>query len=50
MSLEEAIVFFAAFAFFFARFLREQDTADEPPGAATSGDAPPVRSGCDRSP
>ena len=34
MSLEEAIVFFAAFAFFFARFLRDQDTADEPPGAA----------------
>jgi cytochrome c oxidase assembly factor CtaG len=33
MSLEEAIVFFAAFAFFFARFLSEQDAADEPPPA-----------------
>ncbi len=33
MSLEEAVVFFAAFALFFARFLREQDTADEPPPA-----------------
>lgn len=27
MSLEQAAVFFAAFAFFFARFLREQDAA-----------------------
>jgi cytochrome c oxidase assembly factor CtaG len=33
MSLEEAIVFFAAFAYFFARFLSEQDVADEPPAA-----------------
>ena len=31
MSLEEAAIFFAAFAFFFARFLQEQDTLDEPP-------------------
>ena len=28
MSLEQAFVFFAAFALFFARFLREQDAAD----------------------
>ena len=34
MSLEQAAVFFAAFAFFFARFLSEQDAADEPPAAA----------------
>lgn len=33
MSLEQAAVFFAAFALYFARFLREQDTADEPPAA-----------------
>ena len=29
MSLEQAALFFAAFAFFFARFLREQDTIEE---------------------
>lgn len=28
MSIEEALVFFAAFAFFFARFLREQDALE----------------------
>ena len=28
MSVEEAVVFFAAFAFFFARFLREQDALE----------------------
>ncbi len=29
MSLEQATIFFAAFAFFFARFLREQDTVKD---------------------
>ena len=29
MAAEEAVIFFAAFAFFFARFLREEERADE---------------------
>ena len=28
MAVEEAVVFFAAFAFFFARFLSEQEAAE----------------------
>jgi hypothetical protein len=28
MSLAEAVVFFAAFAYFFVRFFREQDAAE----------------------
>jgi putative membrane protein len=39
MSLEQAAVFFAAFAVFFARFLAEQDAADEPPAAEAEQDA-----------
>jgi cytochrome c oxidase assembly factor CtaG len=37
MAGEQALVFFAVFAFFFTRFLREQDEAEAGPAEASSG-------------
>ena len=43
MAAEQAIVFFAAFAFYFARFLREEEAASQPPSSSARAPSTPAR-------
>jgi cytochrome c oxidase assembly factor CtaG len=43
MAAEQAIVFFAAFAFYFSRFLREEEAVAQPPSSSARTPSTPAR-------
>ena len=50
MAAEQAIVFFAAFAFYFSRFLRDEEAASQPPSSSARTPSTPARHSSSTSP